>query len=399
MMFASLRYNMAKKAILKIAPMLPCGTISLTFPEGDTHQFKGKKKGVEAALSVVDRNGLLRIIKDGKMGFCEAYMAGEVETNTLVNIIEYAAVNNQIVEDKLRMNPLSWLFTRLGHIMRRNSKTGSRKNISYHYDLGNDFYALWLDQTMTYSSAVFEDDDMALADAQNTKYRKLAEMADLQAGDHVLEIGCGWGGFAEFAATEYDVKLTCITISQEQFDFATARMAQAGLSDKVEIKLTDYRDLESQSFDKVVSIEMFEAVGMAYWPVYFNKVSDVLRNGGKAALQVITIDDSEFESYRTTPDFIQKYIFPGGMLPSMEKLSPPIEAAGMKLTEAKGYGLHYAKTLEQWRIDFIDQWPNIVKSGQFDMKFKRMWELYLAYCEGGFKSGMIDVKQMTLTKE
>ena len=398
-MFASLRYKMAKKILLEIAPLLPVGSLSLTFPEGDSHHFKGKRDGTEADLHIVNQAGLMRIIKDGKMGFCEAYMTGDVESKNLVNLIEYAAVNNQIVEEKLKMNPLSWLTTRIGHLMRRNSKTGSRKNISYHYDLGNDFYALWLDETMTYSSAVFEDDTTSLAQAQNTKYRKLAEIADLQPGDHVLEIGCGWGGFAEFAAREYDVRLTCITISQEQYDFAKARIENAGLSDKVDIKITDYRDLEDNSFDKVVSIEMFEAVGMSYWPTYFNKISNVLRNGGKAALQVITIEDHEFESYRTTPDFIQKYIFPGGMLPSMEKIEPPIEAAGMRLVETKGYGLHYAKTLEKWRHDFLAQWPNIVEMGQFDAKFKRMWELYLAYCEGGFKSGMIDVKQMMLTKE
>jgi len=398
-MFATLRYKMAKKILLEIAPLLPVGSLSLTFPEGDSHHFKGKRKGVEADLHIVNQAGLMRIIKDGKMGFCEAYMTGDVESKNLVNLVEYAAVNNQTVEDKLKMNPLSWLTTRIGHLLRRNSKSGSRKNISYHYDLGNEFYALWLDETMTYSSAVFEDEATTLAQAQNTKYRKLAEMADLQAGDHVLEIGCGWGGFAEFAAREYDVQLTCITISQEQYDFAKARIEKAGLADKVDIKITDYRDLEDNSFDKVVSIEMFEAVGMSYWPTYFNKLSGVLRHGGRAALQVITIEDHEFESYRTTPDFIQKYIFPGGMLPSMEKIEPPIEAAGMRLIETKGYGLHYAKTLEKWRHDFLAQWPHIVEMGQFDNKFKRMWELYLAYCEGGFKSGMIDVKQMALTKK
>ena len=398
-MFATLRYKMAKKLLLEVARLLPIGSLSVTFPEGDSHEFIGKKDGIHAQLTIHEPDGLMRIVKDGKMGFCEAYMAGQVQSDTLVNLIEFAAVNNQMVENKLKMNPLSWLFTRIGHILRRNSKSGSKKNISYHYDLGNDFYALWLDETMTYSSAVFEKEDMDLAEAQNTKYRRLAEMAELQAGDHVLEIGCGWGGFAEFAAREYDVHLTCITISQEQFDFAKERIARAGLADKVEIKLTDYRDLQSQSFDKVISIEMFEAVGMNYWPVYFNKLSDVLREGGKAALQVITIDDREFESYRTTPDFIQKYIFPGGMLPSMEKIAQPIDAAGMRLVDAKGYGLHYAKTLEQWRVDFLDQWPHIAQKGKFDVKFKRMWELYLAYCEGGFKSGMIDVKQMALTKK
>ena len=398
-MFFSLRYKMAKKLLLDFAPHLPVGSIQVSFPEGDSYSFAGKEKGVDADLKIIKKEGLLRIIKDGKMGFCEAYMAGEVGSDTLVNLIEFAVTNNQIVEERLKMNPISWVFTRIGHILRRNSKSGSRKNISYHYDLGNDFYAMWLDETMTYSSAVFEEDKLSLKDAQITKYRKLAEMADLQAGDHVLEIGCGWGGFAEFAASTYDITLTCITISKEQYDFAKARIEKAGLEDRVTIKITDYRDLESQSFDKVVSIEMFEAVGMSYWPTYFNKVSDVLRKGGRAALQVITIVDHEFESYRTTPDFIQKYIFPGGMLPSMEKITPPIEAAGMKLREEKGYGHDYAKTLEAWRLDFLDKWPEISSTQGFDNKFKRMWELYLAYCEGGFKSGMIDVKQMCLIKE
>ena len=398
-MFSSLRYKMAKKLLLDFAPHLPVGSIQVSFPEGDSYSFAGKEKGVDADLKIIKKEGLLRIIKDGKMGFCEAYMAGEVGSDTLVNLIEFAVTNNQIVEERLKMNPISWVFTRIGHILRRNSKSGSRKNISYHYDLGNDFYAMWLDETMTYSSAVFEEDKQSLKDAQITKYRKLAEMADLQAGDHVLEIGCGWGGFAEFAASTYDITLTCITISKEQYDFAKARIKKVGLEDRVTIKITDYRDLESQSFDKVVSIEMFEAVGMSYWPTYFNKVSDVLRKGGRAALQVITIVDHEFESYRTTPDFIQKYIFPGGMLPSMEKITPPIEAAGMKLREEKGYGHDYAKTLEAWRLDFLDKWPEISSTQGFDNKFKRMWELYLAYCEGGFKSGMIDVKQMCLIKE
>ena len=398
-MFASLRYKIAKRLLLEIAPRIEKGDLSITFAEGDRYDFKGKIAGPKAELTIREPKGLLRILKDGKMGFCEAYMAGEVSSQALEHLIEFAAVNNQQVEAKLKMNALSWVATRLTHIMRRNSKSGSRKNISYHYDLGNDFYALWLDKTMTYSSAVFENEQVTLEEAQNAKYRKLAEMADLQAGDHVLEIGCGWGGFAEFAAREYDVRLTCITISQEQYDFAKARIETAGLSERVEIKITDYRDLDAQSFDKVVSIEMFEAVGMSYWSTYFNKISDVLRDGGKAALQVITIDDSEFDSYRATPDFIQKYIFPGGMLPSMEKIAPPIEAAGMKLEIANGYGLHYAKTLAKWREDFLVKWPEISASNGFDMKFKRMWELYLAYCEGGFKSGMIDVKQMCLTKK
>ena len=398
-MLISLRYNIAKKLLLKVAKHLKFGQITLRFPEGDEHHFTGAKQGPSADLTIVKKEGLLRIIKAGKLGFCEAYMAQEVETTGLVDLIEFAATNNQEIEAKLKMTPLTWLITRIGHMLNRNSKSGSRKNISYHYDLGNDFYALWLDDTMTYSSAVYESEATSLSEAQKMKYRKLAEMAELQAGDHVLEIGCGWGGFAEFAATEYDVTLTCITISQEQYDFAKARIEKAGLSDRVEIVITDYRDLKSQSFDKVVSIEMFEAVGMAYWPTYFNKVSDVLRTGGKAALQVITIDHKEFESYCQTPDFIQKYIFPGGMLPSMEAIEDPIKKSGMRLAKSHGYGLHYARTLDEWRQKFVEQWPKIESQAGFDITFKRMWELYLAYCEGGFKTGMIDVKQMTLVKD
>ena len=393
------RYKLAKKFILKLAPRLSIGNLDITFPEGDRHYFEGAQKGPEGHIHIHTQAGLLQIIKKGKLGFCEAYMSGDVTSQNIVNLIEMAVLNNQFIEDKLRMSALSWFTTKISHFRNRNSKTGSRRNIAYHYDLGNDFYELWLDKTMTYSSAVFEDENTPLSDAQILKYRRLAEMAEIKDGDHVLEIGCGWGGFAEFAASTYDITLTCITISKEQYDFAKARIEKAGLEDRVTIKITDYRDLESQSFDKVVSIEMFEAVGMSYWPTYFNKVSDVLRKGGRAALQVITIVDHEFESYRTTPDFIQKYIFPGGMLPSMEKITPPIEAAGMKLREEKGYGLDYAKTLEAWRLDFLDKWPEISSTQGFDNKFKRMWELYLAYCEGGFKSGMIDVKQMCLTKE
>ena len=224
----------SKKLLLKVAKHLKYGQITLRFPEGDEHHFTGAKQGPSADLTIVKKEGLLRIIKAGKLGFCEAYMAQEVETTGLVDLIEFAATNNQEIESKLKMTPLTWLITRIGHMLNRNSKSGSRKNISYHYDLGNDFYALWLDDTMTYSSAVYESEATSLSDAQKMKYRKLAEMAELQAGDHVLEIGCGWGGFAEFAASEYDVTLTCITISQEQYDFAKARIEKAGLSDRVE---------------------------------------------------------------------------------------------------------------------------------------------------------------------
>ena len=393
------RYKLAKKFILNLAPRLSIGELDITFPEGDRHHFKGEKHGPVGHLHIHTQAGLMQIIKKGKLGFCEAYMSGDVTSQNIVDLIEMAVLNNQFIEDKFRMSSLSWFSTKLAHLRNRNSKEGSRRNISYHYDLGNDFYELWLDKTMTYSSAVFETENAPLTDAQIEKYRRLAEMAEIKDGDHVLEIGCGWGGFAEFAATEYDIHLTCITISQEQFDFACQRMAKQGLSDRVNIQLIDYRDLKDGSFDKIISIEMFEAVGMDFWPVYFNKLSSLLKPDGKAALQVITIDDSEFDSYLATPDFIQKYIFPGGMLPSMQRLDTPITNAGMKLAKTNDYGLHYAKTLSYWREEFLNKWPIIQEKQGFDKRFKNMWELYLAYCEGGFKSGMIDVKQMLLTRE
>ena len=393
------RYKIAKNFILKLAPRLSIGNLDITFPEGDRHYFEGAQKGPEGHLHIHTQAGLLQIIKKGKLGFCEAYMSGDVTSQNIVSLIEMAVLNNQFIEEKLSMSAFSWLTTKISHLRNRNSKTGSRRNIAYHYDLGNDFYELWLDKTMTYSSAVFENESMPLSDAQIMKYRRLAEMADIKDGDHVLEIGCGWGGFAEFAARSYDIKLTCITISQEQFDFARQRMAKHGLSDRVDIQLIDYRDLKDGSFDKIISIEMFEAVGMDFWPVYFNKLSSLLKPKGKAALQVITIDDDEFDSYLATPDFIQKYIFPGGMLPSMERLDSPIQNAGMKLAKTNDYGLHYAKTLACWREEFLKKWPTIQEKQGFDKRFKNMWELYLAYCEGGFKSGMIDVKQMLLTRD
>ena len=393
------RYKIAKNFILKLAPRLSIGNLDITFPEGDRHYFEGAQKGPEGHLHIHTQAGLLQIIKKGKLGFCEAYMSGDVTSQNIVSLIEMAVLNNQFIEEKLSMSAFSWLTTKISHLRNRNSKTGSRRNIAYHYDLGNDFYELWLDKTMTYSSAVFENESMPLSDAQIMKYRRLAEMADIKDGDHVLEIGCGWGGFAEFAARSYDIKLTCITISQEQFDIARQRMAKHGLSDRVDIQLIDYRDLKDGSFDKIISIEMFEAVGMDFWPVYFNKLSSLLKPKGKAALQVITIDDDEFDSYLATPDFIQKYIFPGGMLPSMERLDSPIQNAGMKLAKTNDYGLHYAKTLACWREEFLKKWPTIQEKQGFDKRFKNMWELYLAYCEGGFKSGMIDVKQMLLTRD
>jgi cyclopropane-fatty-acyl-phospholipid synthase len=330
------------------------------------------------------------------MGFCEAFMVGEIDSDNLTNLIELAVLHDSYLEEQIKLGTFQKLWLKFQHWRNRNNQSGSKRNISHHYDLGNQFYSRWLDRTMTYSSAVFQSETDTLEDAQNRKYQKLAELADIQPGEHVLEIGCGWGGFAEYAAKEHGAHVTGITISKEQYDFTKNRLRAAGLDHMTDIVMQDYRKL-NQSFDKIVSIEMFEAVGEKYWPVYFKTIANCLKDGGKAALQVITIDHKAFLEYRTQPDFIQKYIFPGGMLPSIKALDDPLKTAGLSLHFCQGYGQDYARTLAEWKVRFHQAWPELATITKFDDRFKRMWELYLSYCEGGFKAGMIDVKQMLIT--
>lgn len=396
-MFSSFVYSLRKQAFLRVLKHLHFGELAVTMPDGSRHDFTGADKGPKADITIHTKRALGRILSDGKMGFCEAFMQGEVSSENLADLIELTVKQNDYVEANLKFSALKTFLRKITHYLNSNSKSGSKKNISYHYDLGNSFYDKWLDKSMTYSSAYFEREEDDLKTAQENKYQRLADMVGLKDGDRVLEIGCGWGGFAEYAAKNYNVHITAITISQEQFDFSTDRIEKAGLSDRVAITLTDYRDLD-QSFDKIISIEMFEAVGEAYWPTYFQTLSRCLNNGGKAALQVITIDDRIFDDYKREPDFIQQYIFPGGMLPSVPRLANPINTAGLKLVAENGFGLHYARTLNEWRDRFLDAWPEISSKG-FDDRFKRMWELYLAYCEGGFRAGSIDVKHMLLERE
>ncbi len=382
--------------LLSIVSRIRYGAIKLTLPDGVSHIFTGSEPGPSADLKLHTMRALSRLLHDGKMGFCEAVMDGEASSADMPRLIELAVLHDEYIDAQLQAGFWRQIGLKLFHRLRRNSKSGSAKNISYHYDLGNDFYASWLDGTMTYSSAVYpDDDDDDLSRAQINKYRKLAQLADIQTGDRVLELGCGWGGFAKYVTSEIGAHVTGITISKEQLKYARQNLADAGLSDKSDLQLIDYRDLEGK-FDKIVSIEMFEAVGQAYWPTYFEAVSGLLKPGGRAAIQSITIDHSAFEAYRTQPDFIQRYIFPGGMLPSMTLLEDPVDKAGLQLVEANGYAVHYARTLAAWRTRFQEAWPDLAR-GKFDTRFKRMWELYLSYCEGGFRAGMIDVKQILLT--
>jgi cyclopropane-fatty-acyl-phospholipid synthase len=378
--------------LLALFSRLQYGRLAVTLPDGSRHEFAGARPGPRAEMTINRIEAISRIMNDGKMGFCEAVMEGDIDSPSMAQLIELAVMHDAMLSKQMTATIWRRIGLRLYHGMRRNSKNGAAKNIAYHYDLGNEFYAAWLDRTMTYSSAVFDRETDDLATAQTNKYRRLADLADIQPGDHVLEIGCGWGGFAKYAIEERGARVTGITISREQHDFAKQRLADAGLAGRGEVKLIDYRDLEGK-FDKIVSIEMFEAVGQAYWPTYFNAVSSLLKSGGRAVLQAITIEDEAFEEYRREPDFIQRYIFPGGMLPSMPKLEQPVAEAGLKLVDEIGFGLDYARTLAEWRERFQEAWPQLA-TGRFDTRFKRMWELYLSYCEGGFRAGMIDVKHL-----
>jgi cyclopropane-fatty-acyl-phospholipid synthase len=364
-------------------------------PDGQRLLF-GDGAGTPIALTVRDYKFARRVVLNGDIGFAEGLIAGEWESDDLPALLTLLAANAERFMTLLEGGPLGRALNWFRHRRRENTRTGSRRNILAHYDLGNRFYETWLDRSMTYSSAKFDAKIRDLESAQRAKYRALAEHLELKAGDHVLEIGCGWGGFAEFAATEYGVRVTGITISDAQLSYARDRMAAAGLSDRVEIRSQDYRDVQGQ-FDKVASIEMFEAVGEKYWPAYFAKIAAVLKPGGRAALQIITIKDDLFEHYRNRSDFIQRYVFPGGMLASIPRLREETAKAGLAWRKAEAFGLSYADTLAEWARRFTGRWDDIKALG-FDERFKRLWLFYLGYCEAGFRSGRTDVVQLELTK-
>lgn len=372
------------------------GRLDMTLPDGRTLRFAGKEPGAQAELIVHDPKFVRTVAARGDIGFAEVFMDGKVDTPDLPTLLEYFSANWDDAGRLVIGGALTRFFANLRHLRRANTRKGSKRNILAHYDLGNDFYSAWLDPTMTYSSAIFTAKDETLQQGQLNKYRSIARNLSLKPGDHVLEIGSGWGGFAEVAAKEFGARVTSITISDAQHAYATERMRMAGLSDRVDIVLKDYRDLEGQ-FDAVASIEMFEAVGEEYWPGYFGKIAEVLKPGGKAALQIITIEDNQFEHYRKRADFIQHYIFPGGMLPSPQKLKEQTEAAGMRFAIDQMFGRDYARTLDLWAARFDQAWDRI-KGGKFDEQFRRLWLYYLGYCSAGFRTGRIDVGQFVLTK-
>ncbi len=372
------------------------GQLDMTLPDGRTLRFNGKEAGPQAEMIVHDPKFVRTVAARGDVGFAEVFMDGKFDTPDLPTLLEYFNANWEDLGKLAIGGAIARFFGNLRHVMRANTKKGSKRNILAHYDLGNDFYTAWLDPTMTYSSAIFSAKDQPLQDAQLAKYRSIARNLNLKAGDHVLEIGSGWGGFAEVAAKEFGARVTSITISDAQHAYATKRMKDAGLDGQVEIVMKDYRDLTGQ-FDAVASIEMFEAVGEEYWPGYFAKIAEVLKPGGKAALQIITIDDKYFDSYRKRADFIQHYIFPGGMLPSPTRLKEETERAGMTFAIDQMFGKSYARTLDEWARRFDAAWDRI-KGGKFDEQFRRLWLYYLGYCSAGFRTGRIDVGQFVLTK-
>jgi cyclopropane-fatty-acyl-phospholipid synthase len=389
-------YPFAVRQALKFATALQRGSLAIEMPDGRRLLIQGEKPGVDAQMRVNDLRFATRLFGGGDLGIAESNLRGEWESSDLTDFLRLFAENFDIMTRVIDSNPLARWAQLFQHWLNRNTKRGSQRNIHSHYDIGNAFYSCWLDETMTYSSAIFEKGDNDLSSAQVRKYRTLASETGIGPQDHVLEIGCGWGGFAEYAAGQIGCRVTGLTISEEQFRFATERMARAGLADRVTIKLQDYRD-ERGTYDRIASIEMFEAVGEKYWPVYFRQLHDRLRPGGTAGVQVITIAEDRFVDYRRSVDFIQRYIFPGGMLPSPTVLREIGDRFGLSLTGDRAFGLDYAATLVQWRERFRAAWPKLTSLG-FDERFRRLWEYYLAYCEAGFRSGAIDVHQIVYAK-
>ncbi|MEN8723560.1 MAG: cyclopropane-fatty-acyl-phospholipid synthase family protein [Alphaproteobacteria bacterium] len=392
------RLSWSEKLAARLLSRAQAGRLTVTFSRGDVLVFEGTQPGPEAALILKSPATMRNLLTGGANGFAEAYLDADWDTPDLPALLSWGAANDDAMRLTSGGTILLRMADRIRHLFNNNSKTGSRKNIAYHYDLGNEFYKKWLDPSMTYSSAVFEREDEDLQDAQTRKYRQLAEALEITPGMDVLEVGCGWGGFAEVAARDFGANVTAITISQEQFDFATQRIEKAGLTDQVTVKFCDYRDIEGQ-FDRIASIEMIEAVGLKHLPTYFGVLRDRLKPTGLAGIQAITIEESRFDTYRKSVDFIQKYIFPGGFLPAVSYFHNVAGQAGLKVKREMFFGQSYATTLARWRDRFNEAWAEIHKEQEFDERFRRMWLYYLAYCEVGFARGRTDVGQIILMRD
>lgn len=372
------------------------GSFTFELPDGRLFCVEGDESGPAAFVQVRNADLFGRVVRDGEMGFAEAYIDAWWDTPDLQAVLDVALLNNEEMGRQFAGAAVVRWLERLRHWMNRNTKAGSARNIAAHYDLGNPFYGKWLDGTMTYSSALFQGTQESLETGQRNKYAAICDGIGAPEGGHVLEIGCGWGGFAEFAAKERGLRVTGLTISKEQHDFAKARIQAQGLNDRVEIVMRDYRD-ETGRYDGIASIEMFEAVGEKYWPVYFETVRERLEPDARACLQIITVADSLFDRYRKGVDFIQKYIFPGGMLPSPSALSREVRAAGLEQIGSLEFGDSYSDTLRRWHDRFNAAWDDIAPM-DFDDRFRRMWNFYLTSCAACFHAGTTDVIQTTLRR-
>ncbi|WP_146343746.1 SAM-dependent methyltransferase [Phaeobacter marinintestinus] len=382
--------------VFQMLEQLGAGRLDIKLPDGRMFRVEAAAPGAVAELDVHNVDLFARLIREGDLGFSDAYLDGWWSTPDLQAFMDLVHQSTETVYDDFPGMGLVRAYERMRFWLQRNHKSQAKKNISYHYDLGNEFYGMWLDETMTYSSALFETGQESLEKAQTAKYASMIDQMGAKPGDHILEIGCGWGGFAEFAAKERGLRVTGLTISQEQYNFAVDRIEKAGLSDLVEFKMQDYRD-ERGTYDGIASIEMFEAVGEKYWPTYFDAVRDRLKPGANATLQIITVADSRWEIYRRGVDFIQKHIFPGGMLPSPLVLREQIDKAGLGLVQSVEFGASYDLTLRRWHQTFNDKWDQISEMG-FDDRFRRMWNFYLTSCAAAFDNAVCDVTQITVKK-
>ncbi len=377
-----------KKYLSDIGEKISNGKLTITLPNNESLEFFGKGD-LESNLKLNSYMPILRTITSGHVGFAESYLKGEWTSSDLESLLEIMVTN--LPEAFSAKSKIHLTYNRIIHFFRENTKSRAKKNIQYHYDLGNDFYKLWLDETMTYSSAIFKNEKESLTEAQENKYQLLIDSLGIKSHHKVLEIGCGWGGFAEYTAKKVGCTIKGITISPSQLKFATNRIKELNLDNKVSLELCDYRDLKGK-YDRVVSIEMIEAVGEKYWRNYFKKIKDVLKKDGLAGIQVILINNKSYQKYSKSVDFIQKYVFPGGMLPSQEKLNENYVNAGLIEINSHSFGKSYAKTLTIWHKEFLNSLSSIKKLG-FDIKLERIFKYYFSYCKAGFNSEKIDVAQ------
>ncbi len=386
------------RTALRLLARLQHGALTVQLPDGSVQHF-GPGGGTVAAITLKNWNVFAAALKSGDIGFAESYIAGDWTTPHLAELLKLLIANRQAIEGMVYGTWAGRLLYRLKHLLHRNTRANSQKNIHAHYDLGNAFYALWLDETMNYSSAWFEGRlDGDLSAAQHAKVRRALTLAGVAPGSRVLEIGCGWGALAEMATTEFGATLTGVTLSTEQLDFARQRMARLGVGSQADLRLQDYRDIQDGPYDAICSIEMIEAVGQEYWPTYFQSVQRLLKPGGRACIQSIVIDDALFDRYTRSTDFIQQYIFPGGCLPCPREFRRQAQAAGLRVVDELAFGLDYAETLRRWHERFVAQRTHILQQG-FDQRFLHIWEFYLAYCEAAFTMGNIDLVQYTLERE